>query len=670
MSKKTKKTKTNDQFRKMESGQEFQREFNIRMEGVNDDNMTVDFSFSSEDAEVPRYYGREVLSHDTGAVRLERINNGGAFLVNHDTDQHVGVIVEGSARIDADRRGRATARFGNSAFAKEIFDDIKNGIRKLISVRYRVIAWVESEQDGLMTRTITEWEPTEISTVSIPADDSVGIGRNINNETENSTMTKAEKEAARKKKLAAEAKRKAELEALADDLDEDQRDLDEDLDVDPEPAPPTQQRSQPTRQTRQQVATAEMERIDSIRSMGDEHGYEELARQAIDSHWSYARFNKALLSKIGEQNAQARSEAQDADGDVDLDGTDARQFSLSRLMFALGNPNDRNAQRAAEHEFAISEEGAKQFGADFNVRGAYIPNSVLEYSPAHKAASDQRALSEGLQAGAGPELIANTLLAGSYIEVLRNAMVMMQAGATMMPGLKGTHDIPRQLSGASSVWLTAEDEEASESQATFDQISLSPKDLACFTEVTRRSLMNSTPSTEGIVRNDLLIAQALGIDHATLYGTGANGQPRGVINQAGINTVDFAADQPTFQETVTMIKEMMLDNAHMGSLGYMLDPNGWEHGYTTEKFADTGKTIISEANTINGSSYQMSNQVAEGDWFYGNWSDVLIGEWGGLELNVDPYTHSLKGRVRFIVFKTTDVQIRRPQSFVLGKNLT
>lgn len=645
-----KKKQNNEELRKMEVGQEFKRDFAVRMGNVNEESRTISFSFSSE-IEAERCYGLEVLSHESGAVRLERINSGGAFLVNHDIDQHVGVIVEGSAII-TDGKGRAEARFGNSDESNRIFDDIKNGIRKLISVRYRVHAWEESEQNGILKRTITDWEPTEISTVSIPVDETVGVGRKLDDNLEDIKMPD--------KKVKG-----------ADNAAPQERAADNETQVVRSEPTQTVDTSAIEKQARETARSQEMQRIDSIRSMADEHadvsGADELARQAIDESWDYARFNTQLLSTIGKQNQEVRSKAKDKDGDLDLDGTDQRQFSLGRLMHALAEPQDRNAQRAAEHEFAISDEAAKQFGADFNVRGAYIPQSVLGVSKG-QVAEGQRALSEG-GTGSGAELIQNNLLAGSYIEVLRNVMVMTQAGATMMPGLKGTVDIPRQLSGASSVWLTAEDEDASESEATFDQVSLSPKDLACYTEVTRRSLMNSTPSMEGIVRNDLIIAQALGIDLAGLYGTGANGQPRGVKNQTGINTVDFAAAQPTFPETVNMVKEMLLDNSLFGSLGYITDPNGWEHGLITEKFASTGKTLIAENGTINGHGYQVSNQIEAGDWFFGNWSDVLIGEWGGLELNVDPYTHSLKGRVRFVTFKTTDVAVRRPQSFTYGSDI-
>lgn len=638
--------------RKMSVGQEFQRDFQVRMGDIDEESRTIDFSFSSE-VEADRYYGIEILDHSASSVRLERINSGGAFLVNHDIDKHVGVIVEGSAAITADRRGRAKARFGNSALATEIFDDVRNGIRQLISVRYRVHGWEESEQDGVLKRTITDWEPTEISTVSIPVDDTVGVGRNLESTTEDITMPD-------KKKTASN--------------EVDQRSIDET--VVEETTTEEERRSDSYahnsaigKQTREQVRTQEMQRIDSIRAMSDEfEGQGELARQAIDEGWTYARFNAQLLKDIGKKNQEVRSKAKDKDGDLDLAPSDQRQFSLGRLMHALAEPNDRAAQRAAEHEFAVSDAASKQFGADFNVRGAYIPQSVLQMRQGHVQQA-QRALSEG-GTGSGAELVANNLLAGSYIDVLRNVMVMVRAGATLMPGLKGTMDLPRQLSGATSTWLTTEDDDATESEATFDQVSLSPKDLACYTEVTRRSLMNSTPSIEGIVRNDLIIAQALGIDLAGLYGTAASGQPRGVKNQTGINTVDFTAVQPTFAETVNMVKEMLLDNAMFGSLGYITDPNGWEHGLITEKFATTGKTLISDNGTINGHPYHVSNQVTSGDWFFGNWSDVLIGEWGGLELNVDPYTHSLKGRVRFVTFKTTDVAIRRPQSFTYGYQAT
>jgi len=139
------------------------------------DQRTVNVAFSSEEP-VARWFGNEVLNHDEDSVDLSRLLSGAPVLVNHNMDDQVGVVE--SAHIDADRRGRAVLRFGNSQRAQEIFQDIQDGIRQKISFMYEVTEYIQS-QDDPETFIGNKWLPLEISTVSIPADDTVGVGRSL-----------------------------------------------------------------------------------------------------------------------------------------------------------------------------------------------------------------------------------------------------------------------------------------------------------------------------------------------------------------------------------------------------------------------------------------------------------------------------------------------------------
>ena len=114
-----------------------------------------------------------------------------------------------------------------------------------------------------------------------------------------------------------------------------------------------------------------------------------------------------------------------------------------------------------------------------------------------------------------------------------------------------------------------------------------PKDIAVFTEVTRRAMQQSTPSVEALSRSDLAIQVALGIDLAVLYGTGANGQPTGIANQTGIGTLDFGDANPTYSDLVNMVAQVYEGNAKdLGGMPYWLfEANGWEALSTTPKQA-------------------------------------------------------------------------------------
>lgn len=131
----------------------------------------IPISISSEEP-VERAFGREILSHDPAAVDLSRASDGLPFLDNHETGRQLGLIED--VRIGADRRLRGRIRFGNHPDAAWMRKDIEAGIRRNISVGYRVDA---TEPTGRDEYRVTRWTPMEVSTVPVPADATVGVGR-------------------------------------------------------------------------------------------------------------------------------------------------------------------------------------------------------------------------------------------------------------------------------------------------------------------------------------------------------------------------------------------------------------------------------------------------------------------------------------------------------------
>ena len=147
------------------------------LENANEDKRTVELAFSSEEP-YERFFGMEVLDHSENAVDMSRMTGGAPFLLGHDHNDQIGVIE--SARIDDDKIGRAVVRFSKSNRAEEIFQDVLDGIRTKVSVGYAVndMELAEKGKDGNPdTYRVTKWMPFEASLVSIPADDSVGVGR-------------------------------------------------------------------------------------------------------------------------------------------------------------------------------------------------------------------------------------------------------------------------------------------------------------------------------------------------------------------------------------------------------------------------------------------------------------------------------------------------------------
>jgi HK97 family phage major capsid protein len=303
------------------------------------------------------------------------------------------------------------------------------------------------------------------------------------------------------------------------------------------------------------------------------------------------------------------------------------------------------------------------------VQGLSIPLEVLAtpLDPVLAQRADVISVKTGNgYTGTGSATVATTLLASSFVDLLRPRTFIMRR-ASVLGGLVGNFDIPKQVTGASGYWI-GEDDPAGQSDVDFGLIPLAPKTASGFVDVTRKMLMQSSLDVEALVRLDLARGLAQTIDKAALYGTGANGQPKGLKLQDGINAVNFAAANPTYAELVAMETAIAQDNAEVDSMAYVVDAGLRGYAKSTLKFSGVSGTIWEAGNTINGYGTEVTNQVTAGDVFFGNWSDFWAAMWGGLELNVDPYTHSTRGRIRIVAMQDVDFAVRRVESFAFGKN--
>lgn len=339
--------------------------------------------------------------------------------------------------------------------------------------------------------------------------------------------------------------------------------------------------------------------------------------------------------------------------EVGLTKKEVRQFSFLKAINAMANPQDKRAWEAAAFEREVSEAAIKTYGRA--AQGIFVPNEVI---------FGKRDLTVGTNS-AGGFSVATELMADSFIEMLRNRSVVQRAGATVMNGLVGNVAIPKQSAGATAYWV-AESGAPTESQQTMAQVTMSPKTVGAFTDFSRKLMLQSSLDIENFVRRDLAQVIALAIDAAALYGTGSNNQPTGVKATSGVNTKDFAATTPTFAELVAMESEVAADNADIGTMTYLFNPAQRGALKTTEKATNTAQFVWEPGNTVNGYRTEVSNQVTAGDVFFGNFADLLIGFWSGLDLTVDPYSNSTSGTVRVVALQDVDIALRNAVSFCYG----
>ena len=627
--------------RKIDTGV-LHRTISLSRAGIDEENRTVELSFSSEEP-VERWFGNEVLSHDPNHVDLGRLNDGGALLVDHNPTDHVGVIEK--ATIDGDKVGRATVRFGRGARAQEIFQDVLDGIRSKISVGYRIHEMLEDRNTD--TFTATRWQPHEVSFVSIPADATVGVGRSEREDGESFETTIISEE----RIMEPENKNPAPKAAPA-------------IDVDAE---------------RAKIRKDELARTNEIRAMGKEHNMVEIADRAINEGKSVDEFRGELLNGLRDSKPIPAAPAEPADK-IGLTPKEVKRFHLGRAIYALANPQSRAAQEAAAFEIECSNAVAKQRGVDpqgFFVpegrrgtgfvsddgKGSYERGISVPYEVQHRA--DLNVTTDAQ----GGYLVDTVLQSGSFIDVLRNQSALAGMGATMLSDLVGDVAVPAKLAAGASAWLATEGANAVQSDMTFRQVTLTPKTAATYTEFTRQLLLQSSLDVENLIRNDISAGMSLLIDLAGLYGSGSSGQPTGIANTTGIgDPTTWAAATPTWAEVVALESAVADANALMGSLGYITNTAMRGALKTTDKASGAAQFIMTDTNMMNGYDTKVSNQVTSGDIFFGNWSDMLIGLWGGQDILIDPYTNSLSGTIRVVAHQSMDVAVRHAASFALGND--
>ena len=533
---------------------------------------------------------------------------------------HVGVVER--VWIDSDRKGRVLVRFGKGARATEIFDDVKDGIRCHVSVGYSILeAFVEKRgEDGEAdTVRVTDWEPFEVSFVSVPADASVGVGRSREpNETQNESSPLEEGFFIPEKK---------------------ERTMSEANEVTAQEAAPA--KAVDVQAVTNQARENERSRISKINSIGERFGKTELASEYIKNDKSVADFRSAVMDQMNPETETVPA------SQLDMTASEVRNYSVMKAVRAAISGDWSGAGFERECSLAIADKTGKE------ARGFYLPYNI------------QTRASVGAATG-GATLVGTDHLGGSFIDNLRANSLMGQLGATFLTGLVGNVDVPRKDGSSAFYWLD-EDEDVTASDLVLGSVGLTPKTVAGSIPMTRRLMKQSSPDIEALVLADLTRGASLAIDKAAFIGTGANGQPTGIFGQAGVNTatVADAGNAPTWAELVAFETALADDEALEGSLHYVTTPTLRGALKTTPKDAGSGLFLM-ENGEANGYPVHSASQLAAGQSVLGNFNDVLIGMWGVLDIMPDQAAKAASGGLVLRVFQDVDVAVRHPESFCIS----
>ena len=573
---------------------------------LNEETRSIELAFSSE-SPVERFWGIEVLGHAENEMDRGWIGGGTApLLLDHDARQVVGVVE--SVTLGEDRKARALVRFGRSALAEEVMRDVADGIRTNVSVGYELLDIREEPaiKGKPQTYRAVRWRPLEVSLVSIPADMTVGVGREAPASVEPQP---------KKQETGMDPEVKEQPAARADDA---------------------------AAETRRQKEIMDLATLANVREQGVD---------AVLKGESLEAFRgKVLLARQGEAKPLGVAPAM-----LDMTPKEVARYSLFRAL----NAARENDWSEAGLEMEAHKELSKRFGTKQGKRSFFVPLDI-----------QQRDLS-AVTASAGGRLVATENM--SFIEILRARSVAMRMGATRMTGLVGNVTVPTQTGAATAAWLANETTAAGESDQTFGQMALSPKNVAAYTEISRQLMLQSSPSAEMIVMNDLAAVVALAVDSAAINGSGTSGQPLGVVGTAGVGSV--TGTTLAYSGVLEFQTDVLAANAlvNPASAGYVTTPAVAALLSGRSRFTNTD-TPLWQGNLLDGNvagfRAMTSTQIAASRMLFGDFSQLVIGEWGALELDVNPYANFAAGITGVRAFYTVDIGVRYAAAFSYSTAIT
>jgi HK97 family phage major capsid protein len=599
----------------IKAGRQF-RSFTLDRAALDEESRTAVLAFASEEP-YERSWGVEVLNVEPSSMRLGRLQAGGPLLVDHDSRDIVGVIEDVS--IGGDRVARAKVRFGRSARAEEVFQDVKDGIRKNSSFGYRIHAMQhEREVEGVPTYRVMDFEPFEVSLVSVPADPTVGIGRADDGDEQEITIRGDEphKEAKMEQPIV-------------------------------QPAAPA-----PHAVDVAAIQAAERQRIADIYAIARRWTVDDqVVQRAVSDNLPADAFGRHVLTEMGK-----RAPAPTAGGSPELgmESKDVKRYSVLRAVLAAATGDWSKAGLELEAHRAIE----KRIGPSKRTNSFYLPFDV-----------QQRDLTAA-SANNGSKLVGTDQLAGSFIELLRARTLLAGLGARMLPGLVGNVAIPKQTGAGTAYWLTNEATAITESDQTIGQVTMTPKQVGAYTEISKQLTQQSAPGVEQIVMDDLAAVVARAIDIAGFEGSGS-AQPTGISGTGGIGSV--TGTTLGYAGVLEFQTDLAAANALVPGCAYVTTPAVAALLAQRARFSNTD-TPLWQGSVLDGqmAGFRATTTTAltAASMVFGDFSQVIVGMWADLELEVNPYANFPAGIIGVRAWATVDVGIRQAGAFSRAITIT
>ena len=384
----------------------------------------------------------------------------------------------------------------------------------------------------------------------------------------------------------------------------------------------------------------------------EETAAEERAEEAPATE-EEAPAEEAPADNAEEAAAEEEPENRSAQNETDNNSThtDMPDFKLIKAINDV--VNGRSLDATAE---AVVAEGRAAFRANNQEASGQIVLPVAEARAGETPTTPTTPASDPLVAGTatkGKEAVATDKF--SILGPLRAAMVLSQAGATYLTGLVGDIAIPF-YSGSNCGWkgevVTADD-----GKGAFSEITMKPKRLTAFIDVSKQFLIQDSVGAEELLRRDIIAALAEKLEKTILGNeAGSDTKPAGIFNGVTADTANL-----TYADVVGL--EAALENNNItGALTYVVSPAAKATLRTTAKDTGSGRFVM-EGGEVEGIRVLSSSAVTSKGVLLGDFRELVIGQWGGIDLTIATVTQAPEGMVRIVINAFFDAKVRRSAAF-------
>jgi HK97 family phage major capsid protein len=402
----------------------------------------------------------------------------------------------------------------------------------------------------------------------------------------------------------------------------------------------------------------------TVRTMVERHpahaeAIRDLGARCAEAGDSIDVFNRSLVNDVLRTGNLTPATQDPAATTLGLGQRDVKRYSILRAIRALA---DHKPIDGAEREY--SDEIARRLG--YQPRGFFMPEDVVR---------DRRSGSRSLNVNPpsdGGFLVGSEVLGSELVELLRNQARVVGLGARVITGLKGDVSIPRQITGATAYWV-AESGSITNSNATFGQIVARPRRLGTNVPYSKQFLAQTSLDAESFVVNDSDQSIAVEIDRCAINGAGG-AEPLGILNletATRSSSVTFGG-AATWAKYLEFFSNVASQNALLGTPAYLTTPAAAVKAMSISKFTNGDEPIWTSDGRIGMFRAEWSNQFPSSPTanqvIFADFSQVLIMEWAGRDVVVDPYSAKKDGNVEVCIQRLIDIVIRRGKSIAISSD--